>query len=104
MFKLSDVGVALASGFLLGLLVGCGPDQAQSSQRPSDGPRSAVQVSPWVDPACYVEGALVALECNEPGTWPSCPAEDEAHHAGQPCFWHDPDGRGLLWSDGIADR
>lgn len=82
------------------LLAGCGPDQAQRPERPLEGTRSAVQASPWVDPACYVEGPLVALECNELGAWPWCPSEDAAQHDGEPCFWQDPNGLGLLWSDG----
>lgn len=85
---------------LTAVLTGCGPEQGQPSQKPSDGLGAAVQASPWVDPRCYVEGRLVAVECNELGAWPPCPAEDEWRHDGQPCFWVDPNGRGLLWSDG----
>lgn len=100
-FKVIGVATsALLMGFMIGSVASCTPDQVQPSQKPSDGLGVAVQPSVYVDPACFVEGALVAAECNAAGLYPSCPAEDSPRHAGEPCFWINPNGKGLLWSDG----
>jgi hypothetical protein len=98
---LALVTVALSIVTLAGVLTGCTRDQAQRPEKPSTGTAVASQPAPWVDPACYVEGHLVAVECNELGAWPWCPAEDSPRHAGVPCFWINPNGKGLLWSDGV---
>ena len=99
--QLSTALIMLSAAALTLVLAvaGC-TEQGQQPQKPSEGTGVAVQPSLWVDPACYVEGQLVALECNAHRAWGWCPTEDSWRHAGEPCFWVDPDGLGLMWSDG----
>ena len=85
----------------LAVLAGCAPEQGQRPEKPSTDIGSATQPAPWVDPSCYVEGHLVAVECNALGAYPTCPAEDSPRHDGDPCFWINRNGDGLLWSDGV---
>lgn len=95
------VTLLLAGTLGLSALVGCASGQEKPAQGPSAGLGTGVQVSPWVDASCFAEGHLVPLQCNALGAYPACPAEDSPYHAGEPCFWIDPNGKGLLWSDGI---
>lgn len=100
--ELSSLVALPIAGLIIAVAVfaGCRPEQPQSPQKPSEGTGTATQSAPYVDASCYVEGALVPPSCGL--GYPTCPAEDSQEHAGQPCFWVDPDGRGLLWSDGVA--
>ena len=78
-------------------------------QKPADPgtTATAVQTAVSEDPGCYVERDGDTLlthpqACNEPQSFPWCPAEDSPIHAGEPCFWRSE--RGLIWSDGQSNE
>lgn len=102
-FKIIDMAVGLAVGAALTMLIGllpsgCSSDQEQQPERPV---ASAIQSAPSLPITCFIEGHLVARSCHS-GEFPTCPAEDSPRHDGQPCFWINRNGDGVLWSDGVA--